>query len=386
MKKVVFLCLALFLVLGVVVPADAASMAERLRGKILLQVEENGEAWYVNPGDNYRYFLGRPADAFQIMRELGLGISEEGYNSFNGRADSHLAGKILLRVEAHGEAYYVNPADLKMHYLGRPADAFAVMRQLGLGITNGNLNQIGIHANSKRPEHAGGGNKQTIAGMIDAVDSCVAYELSKQSVSESGDATITMTLDNAIIEDNNDGRCKYRYKISDVEISLTDTQRQVLVDAGQTDEEIEQSLTDMQAFYTAIFNNGEAIYVKIVKADLKSILERWESENAWGMDVDTNTEIYNMWLDGSSMPGGSSTVNNFSLGIVSVEGVDGTAVLEINGNQYTMEKDESVTVDGHEVMYLGTKPTTCTINGEDFEGADCQSQYDNVVKYKYREL
>jgi hypothetical protein len=47
-------------------------------------------------------------------------------------------------VEDHGRAYYVNPVDLKMHYLGRPADAFSVMRNLGLGITNANLRQITV--------------------------------------------------------------------------------------------------------------------------------------------------------------------------------------------------------------------------------------------------
>lgn len=117
-------------------------LIEKLKGKILLQTKENGEAYYVNPEDKKRYFLGRPADAFDIMRELGVGISEESYNSFDGYAPENLSGRILLRVENNGEAYYVNPEDLKMHYLGRPADAFEVMRNLGLGITNKDLKKI----------------------------------------------------------------------------------------------------------------------------------------------------------------------------------------------------------------------------------------------------
>jgi len=44
-------------------------------GKIFLQVESRGEAWYVNPTDQKRYFLGSPADAFVIMKNLGLGIT-----------------------------------------------------------------------------------------------------------------------------------------------------------------------------------------------------------------------------------------------------------------------------------------------------------------------
>lgn len=119
----------------------------QLSGRILLQVEANGEAWYVNPDNQHRYFLGRPDDAFSIMRSLGLGISEKDYLSFNNIAPTRLAGKILLRAEAKGEAYYVNPLDLKMHYLGRPLDAFNVMRNLGLGISNNDLNKIVIAGN-----------------------------------------------------------------------------------------------------------------------------------------------------------------------------------------------------------------------------------------------
>ena len=35
------------------------------------------------------------------------------FQVFNGYAPSKLSGKILLRVEASGEAYYVNPSDIE---------------------------------------------------------------------------------------------------------------------------------------------------------------------------------------------------------------------------------------------------------------------------------
>jgi len=120
------------------------NLSKKVSGKILLQVESKGEGWYIDPDDEKKYYLGRPIDAIRIMRELGLGISESSYNSFDGHAPERLAGKILLRVDASGEAYYVNPEDLKMHYLGRPADAFKVMRNLGLGISNDNIRRIGV--------------------------------------------------------------------------------------------------------------------------------------------------------------------------------------------------------------------------------------------------
>jgi subtilisin family serine protease len=119
-------------------------LVKKLKGKILLQIEESGEGWYLNPENNKRHYLGKPADAFNLMRKLGIGISEKKYNLFDGKAPEELAGKILLRVEANGEAYYVNPEDLKMHYLGRPADAFQVMRELGLGVSNDNIRKIDV--------------------------------------------------------------------------------------------------------------------------------------------------------------------------------------------------------------------------------------------------
>ena len=52
------------------------------------------------------------------------------------------AGRIFLAVEKNGEAWYVNPADFKRYFLGRPADAFAAMQKLGLGIKNADLEKI----------------------------------------------------------------------------------------------------------------------------------------------------------------------------------------------------------------------------------------------------
>ncbi len=177
------------------------TLINKLKGKILLQVEDNGEAWYVNPYTEERYFLGRPKDAFDIMKKLGVGVTEEdiwkipmseevltgkdtdgdglpdtmedalgtnrdkedtdgdGYSDkneilsgYNPKNNNKLyintefaqkqAGKILIQAEKNGEAWYVNPDNNKRYFLGRPKDAFEVMRNLGLGITNKNLAKI----------------------------------------------------------------------------------------------------------------------------------------------------------------------------------------------------------------------------------------------------
>jgi len=122
-----------------------------LNGRILLQVQDKGQAWYVNPVNSRRYYLGRPEDAFSVMRSLGLGVSSADLNSFAGQVPARLAGRILLKVQDKGQAYYVDPIQLKLYYLGRPTDAFNVMRSRGLGITNSDLATIPIASISPAP-------------------------------------------------------------------------------------------------------------------------------------------------------------------------------------------------------------------------------------------
>ncbi len=184
------------------VSAGPVNISERLSGKILLQVEGNGEAWYVNPQDLKRYYLGRPVDAFDLMRSTGIGITNENLKKiqvadfdFSGRLDtdndglsdaiedalgsdknkadtdddgyndktetvsgfnpngtdkfildsafaSTHKGKIFLQVEGRGEAWYINPDNNRRYFLGSPDDAFSVMRKLGLGISNNDLSDI----------------------------------------------------------------------------------------------------------------------------------------------------------------------------------------------------------------------------------------------------
>lgn len=177
--------------------------ASRHSGRIYLAVEEKGEAWFVSPTDEMRYYLGRPMDAFNVMKSLGLGISNKNLNKIpvgfldNGGIDTdkdglpndletalgtkanikdsdgdgfedksevvslndpktknkltldtaltnRLKGRILLQTEGKGEAWYLNPGDGKRYFLGRPEDAFLVMRKLGIGITSKNLSSIVI--------------------------------------------------------------------------------------------------------------------------------------------------------------------------------------------------------------------------------------------------
>lgn len=136
----------------------SVTVAERMSGYIVLQVEKNGEAWYVYPKTQTRFYLGGGEAAVDLMRKLGLGISNADLAKIpiGGSAETgdtklrnKLKGYILLQVEKDGEAWYVYPRDQKRYFLGRAEVAYPLMRQLGLGITNANLAQIPVDSGVK---------------------------------------------------------------------------------------------------------------------------------------------------------------------------------------------------------------------------------------------
>ncbi|OGF25758.1 hypothetical protein A2303_07230 [Candidatus Falkowbacteria bacterium RIFOXYB2_FULL_47_14] len=181
---------------------SAGGMAAKLKGRILLQVESKGEAWYVSPDNGKRFYMANGTTAYEIMRRFGLGISNEnlakipigldrrfneidsdkdgvadkmeealatnpedpdsdgdGYddyaeimNGYNPKGSGQLPpdfglsdrlkGRIILQVESKGEAWYVSPDDGRRYYMQNGASAYEIMRFLSLGITNDDLGKI----------------------------------------------------------------------------------------------------------------------------------------------------------------------------------------------------------------------------------------------------
>ena len=52
-----FILLILIFLMAPISVESASSLADKLKGKILLAVEEVGQAWYVNPENKERAFL-----------------------------------------------------------------------------------------------------------------------------------------------------------------------------------------------------------------------------------------------------------------------------------------------------------------------------------------
>ncbi|MBI5621539.1 D-alanyl-D-alanine carboxypeptidase [Candidatus Falkowbacteria bacterium] len=164
MKKILLIVtvFSLFTPLFIVQAAESVSLAQKLSGKILLQVESYGRAWYVAPDSLRRYYLQNGDAAYQIMRTLSLGITNADLAKIpivqGEMADSKLVrrlqGKILLQVEEHGEAWYLDPADGLRYYLKDGQAAYELMRQHSLGITTANLGKIPVNDEQVVPDTA----------------------------------------------------------------------------------------------------------------------------------------------------------------------------------------------------------------------------------------
>ena len=181
-----------------------STLIDKLEGRILLQVEEHGGAWCVDESTSQKYYLKDGATAYEALRKFGLGISnldlakipigfedrfectdsdgdtlcdkleeslgtdinkadsdgdvfddgmevKNGYNPlgegkllYDSNISSRLKGKILLQVEEHGEAWYVNPNDGKRYYMADGSSAYQIMRFLSLGISNIDIRKIPV--------------------------------------------------------------------------------------------------------------------------------------------------------------------------------------------------------------------------------------------------
>lgn len=181
-----------------------ANLVKRLAGRILLQTETLGQAWYLDPVSLKAYYLADGQTAYSALRKFGLGIKnsdiikipvglesrftmtdsdndglpdkleealgtnpnkadtdgdsfldgdevKNGYNpngpgqySFLKSLVDRLKGRIVIQTESRGEAWYINPVDGKRYYLANGEAAYQIMRYLSLGISNKDFHKIPV--------------------------------------------------------------------------------------------------------------------------------------------------------------------------------------------------------------------------------------------------
>lgn len=148
-KKIIVLILVITFILGFNFNnAQAANLANQLKGKLLLQVESKGEIWYVNPEDNQRYEV-TILNSLPLFRKFSLGISTSDLNkiplthqSFSRDFGLALKGKFLLDVENQGRIWYVDFDGFKHEV--KQENVLEIFRNLSLGISDQDLSEIPI--------------------------------------------------------------------------------------------------------------------------------------------------------------------------------------------------------------------------------------------------
>lgn len=132
-------------------PSRAAeTLAQKLSGRILLQVEAKGRLWYISPVNTLRYYLKDDPSSFELFRVLSVAMSDANL-SLIPLVGSTETGDSAFRLKFSGRIvrqsgtlnmWYVSPLNRQRYALTE--QPLAVLRSLSLGISNANLNTIPV--------------------------------------------------------------------------------------------------------------------------------------------------------------------------------------------------------------------------------------------------
>jgi len=143
MRGLVVLALVFFFTTPGLVAFSATTVASRYAGKVVKNPK--GGIWYVEPTNKKRYPIMDAEQTFAAIQKAGTGIKHAELNKYlKVGFPRRLAGKILIDAETTGAAYYVNPAKLKGVALKSAYEAFLALRNLSVNINTTDLVKIPI--------------------------------------------------------------------------------------------------------------------------------------------------------------------------------------------------------------------------------------------------
>ncbi|MFA6321953.1 MAG: serine hydrolase [Candidatus Buchananbacteria bacterium] len=137
-------------------PASAAevSLAKKMSGKFLLQVQSYGRIWYVYPKTNQRYYLKSGAMALDTLKSLSLSLAPIDLQKIpikqGDKADTkmvnRLKGYVLRPTNQEDIFWYVNPANGLRYSFTNSQELAKILSQCSLGIKDIQLRKIPMNS------------------------------------------------------------------------------------------------------------------------------------------------------------------------------------------------------------------------------------------------
>ena len=133
------------------VKSVSPALTNRLRGRILIQTESHGEAWYVDQVSGAKYYLSDGAAALVALKKRAVKVSQATLKripvgtlpltSVKRPVANTLRGRILV---IGSELWHVNPVDGKRYAISNANAVGRLIRAVGLGVSNNNLRTISV--------------------------------------------------------------------------------------------------------------------------------------------------------------------------------------------------------------------------------------------------
>lgn len=132
---------------------DQQALAQRVKGRFLLAVEDHGKLWYVKPQNGMRVYITDQAALSTLVQSAALVISGKemsllpttNLQSLSAEAKAAVTtyrGHFVASFDAPTKLWYVSPADNMRHDVSTPDLLYAVAIKQSMGIDNLNLSLI----------------------------------------------------------------------------------------------------------------------------------------------------------------------------------------------------------------------------------------------------
>ncbi|MEZ7821074.1 MAG: hypothetical protein QMB51_02075, partial [Patescibacteria group bacterium] len=156
-KPILKFILATGLVAIVILPSISFAKTDttltKYYGKVLVETDNKSKIWYVDPLKKEKYPLNSESDAVDVMKKVGVGISNKDINriklptsKYSNWRDytfaKNLSGRIFVQVQDKGQAWYIDPINFRKYYLGSGKNALNILKSLSIKAKSSEINKI----------------------------------------------------------------------------------------------------------------------------------------------------------------------------------------------------------------------------------------------------